>query len=45
MEYIKPEIVDHGDLAGLTAGTQTGDHLDASFPVNTHRSDLTFSTP
>jgi hypothetical protein len=45
MEYIKPEIVDHGDLAELTAGTHTGNHLDANFPAGTTRGDLTFSTP
>jgi hypothetical protein len=45
MEYIKPEIVDHGDLAALTAGTQRGNHLDAAFPAGTDRGDLTFSTP
>ena len=45
MEYIKPEIVDYGNLAELTAGTQSGSHLDAAFPAGTPYGDLTFSTP
>jgi hypothetical protein len=45
MEYIKPEIVDYGNLAELTAGSQTGSHLDAAFPAGTPYGDLTFSTP
>ena len=43
MEYVKPEVVDYGDLAELTAGTQNGDWLDATQPVGTHRGQLTFS--
>jgi hypothetical protein len=43
MEYTKPEIFDYGNLAELTAGSHGGDALDAAFPVNTHRKDLTFS--
>jgi hypothetical protein len=45
MHYAKPEIVDYGDLAELTAGLSDGDALDASFPVATPKRDLTFSTP
>ena len=45
MEYTKPEIVDYGNLTELTAGTQTGDYLDANFPLGTSRGALTFSTP
>jgi hypothetical protein len=36
-EYIKPEVVDYGDLAELTAGTQQGWVLDATFPISTRR--------
>jgi hypothetical protein len=45
MDYIKPEIVDYGDLAELTAGLSDGSFTDASFPVNTPKRELTFSTP
>jgi hypothetical protein len=45
MKYVEPEVVDYGDLAELTAGSSDGEALDASFPVNTLRRDLTFSTP
>jgi hypothetical protein len=44
-EYVAPKIEDHGDLAELTAGTHTGENLDASFPVNTPKGNLTFTTP
>ena len=44
MEYIKPEIVDYGDLAELTAGTSSGNYLDANFAAGTERGALTFST-
>jgi len=43
MTYTPPEIVDYGDLTDVTAGGQTGENLDAAFPDNTPRSDLTFS--
>jgi hypothetical protein len=43
MEYIKPEVVDYGDLAELTAGTQDGDFLDATYPIGTARGQLGFS--
>jgi hypothetical protein len=45
MDYVKPEIMDYGDLAELTAGLTDGDFTDAAFPVNTPKRDLTFSTP
>jgi hypothetical protein len=45
MEYIKPEIVDYGNLAELTAGASSGTHLDAAFDAGTAYGDLTFSTP
>src|ERR671928_1749106 len=41
MEYIKPEIVDYGDLAELTAGTSSGNYLDANFSAGTERGALT----
>jgi hypothetical protein len=44
-QYEAPRIEDHGDLAELTAGTQSGEFTDASFPVHTPKKDLTFSTP
>jgi hypothetical protein len=42
-EYEKPKIADYGDLKDLTAGTQTGNFLDATFPRGTPRGALTFS--
>lgn len=36
-EYVKPEVVDYGDLAELTAGTQQGWILDATFPISTRK--------
>jgi hypothetical protein len=45
LKYETPRIEDHGDLAELTAGQQVGEELDASFPVHTKRSELTFTTP
>ena len=44
-EYETPKIEDHGDLAELTAGKSEGAALDASFPVGTLKSELTFSGP
>jgi hypothetical protein len=41
--YVEPEVRDYGDLAELTAGSRGGNALDAAFPVNTLRRDLTFS--
>jgi hypothetical protein len=43
MEYTEPKIVDHGDLADLTAAQMTGENLDRDFPAGTPRGDLTFS--
>lgn len=43
MDYVKPEIVDYGDMVELTAGTNGGNYLDAAFPSGTPRGDLTFS--
>jgi hypothetical protein len=43
MEYTKPQIVDYGSLADLTAGSQGGQVLDAAFPAGTLRGDLSFS--
>jgi hypothetical protein len=42
-KYETPRIVDHGELSELTAGLTTGLDLDASFPIGTPDSDLTFS--
>jgi len=42
-QYEPPEVKDYGRLADLTAGSRDGEALDASFPVNTLRRDLTFS--
>lgn len=44
-QYVAPSIKDHGDLAELTAGTHTGDNLDATFPVGTPKGQLLFTTP
>jgi len=41
--YQTPEVIDYGDLAELTAGTQNGDFTDANFPAKTPRGILTFS--
>ncbi|MDQ3721866.1 MAG: lasso RiPP family leader peptide-containing protein [Actinomycetota bacterium] len=38
-----PQIVDHGDLAELTAAQSDGGFTDAAFPVDTPRDQLTFS--
>jgi hypothetical protein len=42
-EYEKPELVDYGTLAELTAGISAGSRLDAGFPAGTLFSELTFS--
>lgn len=44
-EYTAPEITDHGSLTELTAALGTGIDLDASFPIHTPDSKLTFSAP
>jgi hypothetical protein len=41
--YEPPRITDYGDLTEITQGMQTGDFLDRNFPVNTPKSQLTFS--
>jgi hypothetical protein len=41
--YEKPVVRDYGGLAELTAGTHNGNFLDATFPVHTPKSQLTFS--
>jgi hypothetical protein len=41
--YEEPQVKDYGSLTEITAGTHTGNFLDAGFPVNTPRGDLTFS--
>jgi hypothetical protein len=42
--YEKPRIVDYGDLVELTAGTSSGNYLDADFAAGTPYGDLTFSS-
>jgi hypothetical protein len=42
--YEKPRVVDYGDLAELTAGTSSGNYLDADFRAGTPYGDLTFSS-
>lgn len=44
-EYVKPTIVDHGDLTDLTALLHHGTHLDATFPSGTPLTQLTISGP
>lgn len=41
--YVAPELTVHGNLEVITLGFNTGNHLDATFPVMTPFSDLTFS--
>ena len=41
--YTKPELVEVGSFEDVTLGNSTGNFLDASFPVNTPFSALTFS--
>lgn len=43
MTYETPEVHDYGSLTELTAGQQNGNFTDRAFPVDTPRSDLTFS--
>lgn len=43
MPYEKPQIRDYGSLADVTAGQGDGNFTDRNFPVNTPRSELTFS--
>jgi len=44
-KYAAPTVSDYGDLVELTAGLSKGSQLDATFPVGTPFSSLTFSTP
>lgn len=41
--YVKPSVKLLGSFAELTKGESRGSRLDASFPVNTPFSELTFS--
>lgn len=41
--YQAPAVTSYGPVADLTAGTSDGNNLDATFPVNTPRGQLTFS--
>jgi hypothetical protein len=43
MDYVAPQIKDYGTLTELTAGGQDGNFTDRNFPVDTPRSELTFS--
>lgn len=43
LTFEKPQIIDHGDLTDLTAAQSVGGRLDAAFPTDTPRDDLTFS--
>lgn len=38
-----PALTVLGDVEEITLGFGDGDHLDASFPINTPKRDLTFS--
>jgi hypothetical protein len=42
-QYEPPEVKDYGRLSDLTAGQGDGERLDATFPIDTLRRDLTFS--
>jgi hypothetical protein len=42
-KYEEPTVKDYGSLTEITAGTADGNFLDANFPVNTPKKDLTFS--
>ena len=41
--YNKPELKVHGNVEALTQAGQNGPALDANFPNNTPRGQLTFS--
>jgi hypothetical protein len=43
LDFERPRITDHGDLTQLTAAQVNGNSLDATFPVGTPASQLTFS--
>jgi len=42
-DYEAPVVIDYGDLNDLTGGTSDGERLDAAFPAQTSKHDLTFS--
>ena len=41
--YTSPTVTVIGDIEAITLGFETGDHLDASFPINTPFRDVTVS--
>lgn len=41
--YARPELTKIGTFESLTQGSQDGESLDATFPANTPRGELTFS--
>ena len=41
--YSSPTLIVHGDVSEITKGLSEGQRLDASFPVSTAKSALTFS--
>lgn len=41
--YVKPELKSHGSVEELTMAFGDGGILDADYPRNTPRSDLTFT--
>jgi hypothetical protein len=41
--YVQPQLINHGGIEALTQATGSGDFLDAAFPTNTPKSQLTFS--
>jgi len=43
MNYVEPEVTDHGDLVDLTAGQASGPATDADFPAGTPQNEITFS--
>ena len=43
VEYEPPRVRDYGNLEELTAGAKNGNFTDATFPVSTPKSQLTFS--
>ena len=42
-QYGAPRLSVHGSLEALTKGSTDGSQLDAAFPDNTPRGELTFS--
>lgn len=42
-KYETPSIIQLGSLAELTQGQTVGDFLDATFPIGTPNSELTFT--